>query len=118
MSVTNQTHKGPFLTPIIWPMVYIAAFIHSGFIYGMYLFLSGKVKLYSFYWCKKLHNELKRPLMTIYFSSVLDCHLHYWRYSGIASLVFTSILQSHNADEIFRSSSGFHLRSSKFRRSL
>lgn len=44
----------PFLTPIIWPMLYAAVFIHSGFIYGMYLMLTFRLKFYSYLWCKLL----------------------------------------------------------------
>lgn len=54
---TSTSHGGPFMTPIIWPMVYIAIFIHSGFIYAITLMMSGKVQLYSYFWCKKFKFE-------------------------------------------------------------
>lgn len=42
----------PFMTPIIWPILYAAVFIHSGFIYGMYLMLTMRIKFYTYVWCE------------------------------------------------------------------
>lgn len=108
-------HDGLFLTSLIWPIVIIAVFIHTGFVYGVYLMITGSVKVYTYFWCNYLLSLNSAEIMYNQnnFSRIFDNCINHWSNCRLTSTVFSPIIQSHDADEVFYADINFHFWSSE-----